>query len=63
MKILMGQELSLLAAIWALIGCSPIIVPKPVAGLPDGFTEIDAAVLEWIAAEGRHIGRGSYAHH
>lgn len=25
--------------------------------LPDGFGDVDIAVLEWIAAEGRRVGR------
>lgn len=26
--------------------------------LPAGFDDVDVAVLEWIAAEGRRVGRG-----
>jgi hypothetical protein len=26
--------------------------------LPTGFDEVDFAILEWIAAEGRRVGRG-----
>ena len=26
--------------------------------LPAGFDEVDIAILEWIAAEGRRVGRG-----
>jgi hypothetical protein len=26
--------------------------------LPAGFDEIDVAILEWIASEGRRLGRG-----
>jgi len=48
---------SLLEAILAVIRRSPIAVSRSV-DLPAGFTEVDAAVLEWIAAEGRRIGRG-----
>ncbi len=67
MKILMGGELSLLETILALIGRSTIVMANPVAAepnahLPAGFTVDDIAVLDWIAAEGRRIGRG-YAHH
>ena len=58
MQILVSRDHSLLEAILALIGRSPINVAKPVVTLPAGFTEVDAAVLEWIAAEGRRIGRG-----
>jgi hypothetical protein len=67
MKMLMGRELSLLETILALISRSTIAVAKPVvaepiANLPAGFTAADVAVLNWITAEGRRIGR-SYAHH
>jgi hypothetical protein len=62
MKILVARERSLLEAILALIGRSPITAAKPVVGLPAGFTEVDAAVLDWIAAEGRHIS-ASYVRH
>jgi hypothetical protein len=62
MQILMGQGRSLLEAIVAVIGRSPISFAKPPADLPERFTEVDVAVLEWIAAEGRRLGRG-YAHH
>jgi hypothetical protein len=67
MKILMGHDRSLLEAIMALIGRSPIAVAKPIANkpladLPAGFTDVDFAVLDWIAAEGRRIGR-DYALH
>jgi hypothetical protein len=55
MNILMGRDHSLLEAILALIGPSPIAVAKPIADLPAGFTEVDVAVLDWIAAEGRRI--------
>jgi hypothetical protein len=33
---------------------SPIRDHRP---LPSGFDEVDVAVLEWIAAEGRRVGR------
>jgi hypothetical protein len=62
MKILVARERSLLEAILALIGCSPITAAKPAVGLPAGFDEVDAAVLDWIAAEGRRIS-GRYARH
>jgi hypothetical protein len=61
MKILTGREHSVLETILALIGRSPIAVPKPLTDLPAGFTEVDVAVLDWIAAEGR-IGRHHALH-
>jgi hypothetical protein len=45
----------------AVIARSSIVV-QPSAGdsrhFPPGFDEIDIAMLEWIAAEGRRAGRG-----
>jgi hypothetical protein len=57
MQILVCGERSLLAAILAMIGRSPISVAGPAVELPPGFTEVDVAVLDWIAAEGRRLGR------
>ena len=62
MKIVIGRERSLLEAILALIGRSPIAFAKPAVDLPAEFTTVDLAVLEWIATEGRRISRG-YAPH
>jgi hypothetical protein len=31
--------------------------PAPRRLLPAGFDEVDVAVLDWIAAEGRHAGQ------
>lgn len=58
MQIRIRGERSLLQAILAMIGRSPIAIARPVADLPDSFTAVDVAVLDWIAAEGRRIGRG-----
>ena len=58
MQILVRSDRSLLQAILAMIGRSPIAVARPAVDLPDGFTEVDVAVLEWIAAEGRRFGQG-----
>ena len=49
----------------AVIARSPIVVSdlclaEPaarLAALPDHFDEVDLAILDWIAAEGRRIGR------
>jgi hypothetical protein len=49
----------------AVIARSPIVVSglcstEPgarLAALPDHFNEVDLAILDWIAAEGRRIGR------
>jgi hypothetical protein len=44
----------------AMIAHSQIVLTQPAEPtppLPAGFDEIDIAVLEWIAAEGRRLGR------
>jgi len=45
-------------ALAALIARSPIVVAERAAHFPARFDEVDVAILEWIAAEGRRIGRG-----
>ena len=45
----------------AVIAHSQIVVGAPgqtAPRLPAGFDDVDLAVLDWIAAEGRRIGRG-----
>jgi len=37
----------------ALIARSPIVMARLAARFPAGFDEVDAAILDWIAAEGR----------
>jgi hypothetical protein len=41
----------------AAIACSPIVVAHPAVHFPAGYDAVDVAVLEWIAAEGRRLGR------
>jgi hypothetical protein len=38
------------------------ILARPAAHrrLPAGFEEVDVAILDWIAAEGRRAGRSSF---
>ena len=60
MKLSIDQDHLILEAIAALIARSPIVVAqlgKSAARLPAGFDDVDVAVLDWIAAEGRRIGR------
>lgn len=55
------DEHRVLETLAAVIARSPIVVAPTrtgAAALPAGFDEIDAAVLEWIAREGRRLGRG-----
>jgi hypothetical protein len=47
----------MLEAIRGAIGRSAIVVTRLDTALPDGFGETDIAILEWIAAEGRRLGR------
>ena len=45
----------------AVIAHSQIVVAQPyraVSSLPASFDCVDVAVLDWIAAEGRRLGRG-----
>ena len=46
-----------------VIARSPIVFVEQAAclgRLPAGFDDIDIAILDWIAAEGRRIGRGYF---
>jgi hypothetical protein len=40
----------------AVIARSQIIVAAPAKRLPTGYDDVDVAILEWIAAEGRRAG-------
>jgi hypothetical protein len=45
----------------AVIAYSQIVVAQPhspMPTLPAGFEDLDIAVLDWIAVEGRRLGRG-----
>jgi hypothetical protein len=49
-----------LATLVAAIARSPIVLARraaPAPRLPLGYDGVDVAVLDWIAAEGRRIGR------
>jgi hypothetical protein len=48
-----AQDRSDLETFAAVIADSQIIVAGPVKRLPAGFDDIDIAILDWIAAEGR----------
>lgn len=54
----MNQSRLVLEAVVATISRSPIVIASPTACFPAGYDEVDIAVLEWIAAEGRRTGRG-----
>ena len=45
-----------------MVAHSQIVVAQPAKPTPDfpaGFDEVDISILEWIAAEGRRVGRTS----
>lgn len=42
----------------AAIARSSIVAACAAPRFPTGFEAVDVAILEWIAAEGRRIGRG-----
>jgi hypothetical protein len=62
MAIITDEQRADIETLRALIACSPIIVRRRKAALrsclPAGFDLVDAAILEWIAAEGRRVSRG-----
>jgi hypothetical protein len=50
-----------IATLAAMISHSQIVVPEPpryTLCFPAGYEEIDIAILNWIAAEGRRVDRG-----
>jgi hypothetical protein len=42
-----------MATLVAVISHSQIVAMKSGRSLPDGFDDVDVAILDWIAAEGR----------
>jgi hypothetical protein len=60
MKVAVGTNHPDLDTLAAVIAHSQIVVAeraKPARHLPAGFDDVDIAILEWIAAEGRRAGR------
>ncbi len=60
MKLGTDQRYPTIETLAAMIAHSQIVVvqpAKPARRLPAGFDDIDIAVLDWIAAEGRRLGR------
>jgi hypothetical protein len=53
----MNQDRLILEALSATIARSPIMVAHQAVRLPPGYDEVEIVVLQWIAAEGRRIGR------
>ncbi len=56
MKLSIDQDDVTLEMLVAAIVHSPIVVEGPAKRLPDGFDDADAAILDWIAAEGHRLG-------
>jgi hypothetical protein len=55
------QQFANVGTLAAVIARSQIVVEaprRPAPRLPAGFDDVDLAVLDWIAAEGRRLGRG-----
>ena len=55
---------AILETLREMIAHSPIVVEQLTvgqqhgdAGFPEGFDDVDIAILNWIVAEGRRIGR------
>jgi hypothetical protein len=57
MKLSIDQDRVTLEMLAATIAHSQIVVAGPAKRLPDGFDDVDVAILDWIAAEGRRVGR------
>ncbi len=55
-KLSIRQDDVTLAMLVAAVAHSPIVMARPAKRLPDGFADEDAAVLDWIAAEGHRLG-------
>jgi hypothetical protein len=56
MQIAMDQDRPDLDTLVAVIAHSQIVVAEAVRRLPAGFDDVDVAILDWIAAEGRRTG-------
>ncbi len=56
MKLSIDQDDVTLEMLVAAIAHSQIVMVRPAKRLPDGFDDVDAAILDWIAAEGHRLG-------
>jgi len=56
-KVAAVQQQVAVHALTAAIARSPIVLARSTARLPDHFDDVDAAILEWIAAEARNFRR------
>ena len=60
MRLIPGSYSPTIESLSAVIARSQIVVARPyrtVSSLPVGFDHADMSVLDWIAAEGRRLGR------
>jgi hypothetical protein len=60
MQLGQDQHYPTVGTLAAVIARSQIVVAastRPAPCLPAGFDDVDLAVLDWIAAEGRRLGR------
>jgi hypothetical protein len=57
----MAQDRPDLETLAAVIAHSQIVVAAPIVGrasrLPENYDDVDIAILDWIATEGRRAGR------
>jgi hypothetical protein len=53
----MKQNSASVETLVAAIAHSPIVIRPPVPLLPQGFEEVDIAILSWLAAEAERIRR------
>ena len=56
MKLSIDQVRVTLEMLVATIAHSPIVVAGAAKRLPDGFDDVDIAILDWIAVEGHRLG-------
>jgi hypothetical protein len=57
MKTVIKQDRPELETFAAVIAHSQIVVAPPAKRLPAGYDDVDVAILDWIAAEGRRARR------
>jgi hypothetical protein len=56
MQVAMDQDRPSVGMLVAVIAHSQIVAAAPARRLPAGFDDVDVAILDWIAAEGRRAG-------
>jgi len=61
MKQQMDQNPVSVETLATAIAHSPIVVVTPATLLPDGFEEVDIAILSWLAGEAQLMRRRGFA--